>query len=1406
MGKFAQRSDARYDASKRTWHYEVVALSVPIVFNPHRDHDPDGMLYALATHRAELERLGARWNALLEGQRTVAELAELTAHPLVRPLVLRARAGDTIVVKFTNHLRRRCAGMHLVAPGTDVDGDGSHVGSNPSSLACPGETVEYTWRCPHEGAFVIHDIGDPDGDETGSNAHGLFGALIVEPRNAWWTDPTQQGLVPVADGLYVDVHQRPEDVLTDPRLPRAPFPGESTGRPPRHAHPEASFREYVLLFHDEPEWRERRGSDELIAANPCPLRHHDAPDECPKAQPGEPFPLDHGGEQGSDAGGGGHGGHELPSLMLFNYRSEPMKNRERLIWRWLYEKKLKDTVINEEQHHSSWMFGDPATPVLKGYVGDPARIRLLHAGVKETHVFHLHMYEWYRDPGNPRSPIIDAISITPQTGHTIVPLYGTGNIQAVPGDIIWHCHLYPHFHMGMWGMWRGFDTLQTGETGPELTGGGVYRGRRIGHYPDGTPIERLAVLPDREAPPAPSVQRPGFPLFIAGELQQKSPKPPWPGALPIPDHLDYRPAQPLELAAMNSDPKPGEMFTRIPHPTQRTWWVDTNGDGVMDALRQAPASAQVNHCLAAAHGRIDYNEHAEWHDPDGHFFFLADERDPFDPPKPEEPLFFRARAGDVLNLTFTNAIGFRTPRGPVHVHSESQEHIPRPTQGQLEWMHYDFNIPPCDCLLVDGEERPGAECGLHVHIVKFDPIAADGASVGWNYLSAPEDGKKLVYRWWCDEEFGTIFFHDHLFANTRQRHGLFGALIVEPARSRFLDPWERDKEILTGSQAVIELPSGERFREFCLGLADWVAMYRPAPEPDVVEPLEPPETPSGHDDNGTMAVNYRCEPLRERGDDPHRWFSSAVREPETPIFHTRPGEPIRIRLIQGSHEEQHSFQVHGLRWRAFRRDVRSPQRNQQTLGISEAFTFDIDHDYGAGDYLWRLAGTDDTWLGCWGLIRAHAPGSKEKLPWPIHANPASYCELPPPPEQRRRFRVKAVQREIVYREGDAQRTRLADPRGLAFVATAMASPGQRHHEPLGVPQHPLEPLVLRCRTGEWVEIELENELPGTLAPERHPPELPVASEPPYRVSNRVSLHTDLLRYDVETSDGAWVGQNPDQTVGPGEKKTYLLHANVEPGAVLLQDMADVRNHRHHGLFGALVVEPQGVTPLRVGPGQPSAGGHVTPHGERAWTGARATLFNRVTDECVEEMVLLLHDGVRYYVDGIENDGPTPNPPDIPEGAHGEEEAGGEPAGDHGAAGHARAPDPEDQGHKAFNYRSERLDGAFVEDVPLANPRFHFPTPATPIVHVPRDADVVLRLVCAADKPRNHGFTLHGHAWREWPHRGAESPVMSSEGALSSGTVRSYRFRANHQPGDYLYRSSVFKWVVAQGAWGILRVH
>jgi hypothetical protein len=46
-------------------------------------------------------------------------------------------------------------------------------------------------------------------------------------------------------------------------------------------------------------------------------------------------------------------------------------------------------------------------------------------------------------------------------------------------------------------------------------------------------------------------------------------------------------------------------------------------------------------------------------------------------------------------------------------------------------------------------------------------------------------------------------------------------------------------------------------------------------------------------------------------------------------------------------------------------------RNQQTTGIAEAFTFIDRGPVRPGDYLSKLSGADDLWLGCWGLIRAH---------------------------------------------------------------------------------------------------------------------------------------------------------------------------------------------------------------------------------------------------------------------------------------------------------------------------------------------------------------------------------------------------------------------------------------------------
>src|SRR5699024_3954768 len=164
----------------------------------------------------------------------------------------------------------------------------------------------------------------------------------------------------------------------------------------------------------------------------------------------------------------------LPSsTTAISYRSEPMRNRM----------PLSHDPADSGEHisMSSWVYGDPAPPILRAYVGDPAKIRLVHGGIKETHVFHLHNHQWRLEAENPVSTILDSITISPQECYTLDILYGAGSRNRVIGDVIFHCHLYPHFHEGMWTLWRIYDRLEDGD----------------GKLPDGAPIPALLPLKDR---------------------------------------------------------------------------------------------------------------------------------------------------------------------------------------------------------------------------------------------------------------------------------------------------------------------------------------------------------------------------------------------------------------------------------------------------------------------------------------------------------------------------------------------------------------------------------------------------------------------------------------------------------------------------------------------------------------------------------------------------------------------------------------------------------------------------------------------------------------------------------------------------------------------------------------------
>ncbi len=114
--------------------------------------------------------------------------------------------------------------------------------------------------------------------------------------------------------------------------------------------------------------------------------------------------------------------------------------------------------------------------------------------------------------------------------------------------------------------------------------------------------------------------------------------------------------------------------------------------------------------------------------------------------------------------------------------------------------------------------------GHHVHLVKFDTITSDGAANGWNNIAGARKYETLVERFFADEELRTVFFHDHLFANAHQLHGVFGALVIEEAGATFHNI-RNGGPLRFGTQAVIQRRDGSSFREFALFVHDFAFLF-----------------------------------------------------------------------------------------------------------------------------------------------------------------------------------------------------------------------------------------------------------------------------------------------------------------------------------------------------------------------------------------------------------------------------------------------------------------------------------------------------------------------------------------------------------------------------------------------------
>ena len=161
-----------------------------------------------------------------------------------------------------------------------------------------------------------------------------------------------------------------------------------------------------------------------------------------------------------------------------NYRSEPFMNRLAL---------QQQTVgrFDKSAAYSSYVFGDPATPIARSYLGDPVKQRVVHGGSEVFHVHHVHggSIRWRRQPGaeptgfdrglDKHPPLLpqatertDSQSIGPSETYDVEHECGSGGCQQSVGDYLVHCHVAHHYLAGMWTIWRVYNTRQDGALSP----------------------------------------------------------------------------------------------------------------------------------------------------------------------------------------------------------------------------------------------------------------------------------------------------------------------------------------------------------------------------------------------------------------------------------------------------------------------------------------------------------------------------------------------------------------------------------------------------------------------------------------------------------------------------------------------------------------------------------------------------------------------------------------------------------------------------------------------------------------------------------------------------------------------------------------------------------------------------
>lgn len=593
---------------------------------------------------------------------------------------------------------------------------------------------------------------------------------------------------------------------------------------------------------------------------------------------------------------------------------------------------------------------------------------------------------------------------------------------------------------------------------------------------------------------------------------------------------------------------------------------------------------------------------------------------------------------------------------------------------------------------------------------------------------------------------------------------------------------------------------------------------------------------------GTQSLNYTNEPIPWRvgqfGDLSYAYDSSfklasnapANGDPYTPLMRAYQNDNVQIRVLVGAHVFAHQFDLEGPTWFAEPSWKNSGYRSVQAMGLSEHFELlfkvpsstapstgrkcpDGMSQANCADYLYSPSlDVNGITNGLWGLFRAYDPTKEATSLKPLPNNPinasanVTYATCPAA-ATRRVYNVTAVTAQkalskqspfpgqIVFNSRGNPHDTLTNSLGIMYVMTEdLASDGTLK---IGTP---VEPLVLRANAGDCIEVNLTNALDPTSA---------VFSKdntwaPPFngvpvqrKTSNYVGLHPQLLSYDGAQSSGQNIGWNSqgqkNQVAAFGQTVKYEWYAGkidrdaagnlkympVEFGSLNLFPSDPVFQHLN-GLFGAMIIEPQGSTWQCGNAGSladcyPSSTG--TPPGTR--TSATVTLSDKKTT--FREFTIMTSDDIRIS--------PT---------------VGGDVANS-----------------GAINYRTEpwqfRYVGNTTQDFScMLSNQLVSADPQTPIFSAEVGDMVRFRMLHPFGTGTSQVFTISGHSWQRNPYAKDSTVIGSNSLSQWLGSRDNYG-STDHadivigkaggesgQAGDYLYTVFVFN-QARQGSWGIFRV-